>query len=202
MVHRRSRPPLREAGLQGHGEVLQQQDPVSVSALLERLGEQDRLPSILVNNAGITRDNILIRMKDEEWDEVFATNLNGVFQLTRGCLRGMIKARHGRIINLSSVVAFTGNPGQANYASTKAGLGRVHPGALAREVGARGITVNCVAPGFIETDMTGALAQEQKEQLLQGIPLATLGDILRMWQRLWCIWRVRAAVTSQGKHCT
>ena len=165
---------LNEAGLQGAGETLQLQDPESVGALLARLGEQDRMPTILVNNAGITRDNILIRMKDEEWDDVLSTNLRGVFQLTRGCLRGMLKARHGRIINLSSVVAFTGNPGQANYASTKAGLiGFTR--ALAQEVGLRGITVNCVAPGFIETDMTRALSDEQQGELRQRIPLQRLG---------------------------
>jgi len=165
---------LNEAGFQGAGEPLQLQDPESVSALLARLAEQDRMPTILVNNAGITRDNILIRMKDEEWDDVLNINLRGVFQLTRGCLRGMLKARRGRIINLSSVVAFTGNPGQANYASTKAGLiGFTR--ALAQEVGLRGITVNCVAPGFIETDMTRALSDEQQGELRQRIPLQRLG---------------------------
>ena len=165
---------LNEAGFQGAGEPLRLQDPESVSALLARLAEQDRMPTILVNNAGITRDNILIRMKDEEWDDVLSTNLRGVFQLTRGCLRGMLKARRGRIINLSSVVAFTGNPGQANYASTKAGLiGFTR--ALAQEVGLRGITVNCVAPGFIKTDMTRALSDEQQGELRQRIPLQRLG---------------------------
>ena len=167
---------LSEAGLQGAGEVLQLQDPESISALLERLAEQDRMPSILVNNAGITRDNLLIRMKDEEWDDVLATNLRGVFQLTRGCVRGMLKARHGRIINLSSVVAFIGNPGQANYASTKSGLVGFTR-ALAQEVGARGITANCIAPGFIETDMTGALSDEQRGELQQRIPLQRLGTV-------------------------
>lgn len=165
---------LSEAGSQGTGEILQLQDPASIDALLARLAEQDRMPTILVNNAGITRDNILIRMKDEEWDDVLATNLRGVFQLTRGCLRGMLKARRGRIVNLSSVVAFTGNPGQANYASTKAGLVGFTR-ALAQEVGVRGITVNCIAPGFIETDMTRELSDEQKDGLQQRIPLQRLG---------------------------
>ena len=165
---------LNEAGLQGAGETLQLQDPESVSALLARLSEQGRMPTILVNNAGITRDNLLLRMKDEEWDDVLSTNLRGAFQLTRGCLRGMLKARHGRIISLSSVVAFIGNPGQANYASTKAGLiGFTR--ALAQEVGMRGITANCVAPGFIETDMTRALSDEQQGELRQRIPLQRLG---------------------------
>lgn len=165
---------LSEAGSQGTGEILQLQDPASIDALLARLAEQDRMPTILVNNAGITRDNILIRMKDEEWDDVLATNLRGVFQLTRGCLRGMLKARRGRIVNLSSVVAFTGNPGQANYASTKAGLVGFTR-ALAQEVGVRGITVNCIAPGFIETDMTRELSDEQRDGLQQRIPLQRLG---------------------------
>ncbi|MCY4610841.1 MAG: 3-oxoacyl-ACP reductase FabG [Gammaproteobacteria bacterium] len=165
---------LNEAGLQGAGETLQLQDPESVSALLARLSEQGHMPTILVNNAGITRDNLLLRMKDEEWDDVLSTNLRGVFQLTRGCLRGMLKARHGRIISLSSVVAFIGNPGQTNYASTKAGLiGFTR--ALAQEVGMRGITANCVAPGFIETDMTRALSDEQQGELRQRIPLQRLG---------------------------
>ena len=167
---------LSEAGLQGGGEILQLQDSVSINTLLARLAEQDRMPTILVNNAGITRDNILIRMKDEEWDEVLATNLRGVFQLTRGCIRGMLKAKHGRIINLSSVVAFIGNPGQANYASTKAGLVGFTR-ALAQEVGVRGITVNCIAPGFIETDMTRMLSDVQQDELRQRIPLQRLGTV-------------------------
>ena len=165
---------LGEIGPQCTGETLQLQDPASVDALLARLAEQDRMPTILVNNAGITRDNILIRMKDEEWDDVLSTNLRGVFQLTRGCLRGMLKARCGRIINLSSVVAFIGNPGQVNYASTKAGLVGFTR-ALAQEVGVRGITVNCLAPGFIETDMTRGLSGEQQGELRQRIPLQRLG---------------------------
>ncbi len=165
---------LDEIGSGGSGETLQLQDPASIRALLERLGEQGRMPGILINNAGITRDNLLIRMKDEEWDEVLATNLRGVFQLTRGCVRSMLKARRGRIINLSSVVGFTGNPGQANYASTKAGLVGFTR-ALAQEVGARGITVNCVAPGFIETDMTRGLSEEQQGELHKRIPLQRLG---------------------------
>lgn len=165
---------LDEIGPGGAGEILRLQDSNSVNALLERLGEQGRMPAILVNNAGVTRDNLLIRMKDEEWDEVLATNLRGVFQLTRGCVRAMLKARRGRIINLSSVVAFTGNPGQANYASTKAGLVGFTR-ALAQEIGARGITVNCVAPGFIETDMTRTLSEEQQDELRKRIPLQRLG---------------------------
>ncbi len=159
---------------EARAEVLRLQDPASVAALLERLEQQQRMPAILVNNAGIARDNLLLRMKDDEWADVFDTNLRGTFQVTRGCLRGMLKARRGRIINLSSVVAFTGNPGQANYASTKAGLvGFTRT--LAQEVGARGITVNCIAPGFIDTDMTQSLSEEQRAALLQRIPLQRLG---------------------------
>ncbi len=166
---------LEKKGLRGMGEALQLQDASSVSELLARLAERERMPTILVNNAGVTRDNLLMRMKDEEWDEVLSTNLSGVFRLTRGCLRGMLKARRGRVINLSSVIAFTGNPGQTNYASTKAGLiGFTR--ALAQEVGARGITVNCVAPGFIETDMTHALPDERRDELRNRIPLRRLGS--------------------------
>jgi len=165
---------FEEAGVSGFGEVLQLQEAESIQALLKHLEENERLPVILVNNAGIARDNLMLRMKDEEWDAVFAANLNGAFQLTRGCLRRMLRAKRGRIINLSSVVGFTGNPGQANYAATKAGLVGFTR-SLAQEVGSRGITVNCVAPGFIETDMTKELAGERSEALLSGIPLQRLG---------------------------
>ena len=164
---------LEGEGAEGFGEVLQLQDSASVAALLERLEEAERLPAILINNAGIARDNLMMRMKDEEWDAVFAANLTGAFQLTRGCLRSMLRARSGRIINLSSVVGFTGNPGQANYASTKAGLVGFTR-SLAQEVGSRGITVNCVAPGFIETDMTEALG-DRRDELLRNIPLQRIG---------------------------
>ncbi len=166
---------LQEVSPQASAELLHLQDSGSVDALLERLGEQQRLPTILVNNAGITRDNLLLRMKDAEWDEVYATNLRGTFQLTQGCLRHMLKARHGRIINLTSVVAFMGNPGQSNYAATKAGLVGFTR-SLAREVGARGITVNCIAPGFIDTDMTEALSDEQRDELLKNVPLQRFGQ--------------------------
>ncbi len=165
---------LQQKESPGTGEVLQLQDPESVAALLERLESAERLPAILVNNAGIARDNLMMRMKDEEWDAVFAANLTGAFQLTRGCLRSMLRARSGCIINLSSVVGFTGNPGQANYASTKAGLVGFTR-SLAQEVGSRGITVNCVAPGFIETDMTEALG-DRRDELLRAIPLQRIGS--------------------------
>ena len=156
------------------GAVLDLRDPESTDALLADLTERKLAPSILVNNAGLARDNLLLRMKDAEWDEVLAANLAGVFRLTRGCLKGMLRARAGRVISLSSVVAFTGNPGQANYAAAKAGLVGFTR-ALALEVGSRGITVNCVAPGFIDTDMTRAIAEERRAQLLQRIPLGRLG---------------------------
>ena len=165
-----------EAALGGRvsGAVLDARDPASIDALLADLAARKLAPSILVNNAGLARDNLLLRMKDAEWDEVFAANLAGVFRLTRGCLKGMLRARAGRVISLSSVVAFTGNPGQANYAATKAGLVGFTR-ALALEVGARGITVNCVAPGFIDTDMTRAIAEEHRAGLLARIPLGRLG---------------------------
>ena len=156
------------------GAVLDLRDPESTDALLADLAERGLTPSILVNNAGLARDNLLLRMKDAEWDEVLAANLAGVFRLTRGCLKGMLRARAGRVISLSSVVAFTGNPGQANYAAAKAGLVGFTR-ALALEVGSRGITVNCVAPGFIDTDMTRGIAEERRAQLLQRIPLGRLG---------------------------
>lgn len=132
-------------------------------------------PLILVNNAGITRDNLMIRMKDEEWDDVIAANLTGVFWLTRLCLRNMMKARYGRIINITSVVGLSGNPGQTNYAATKAGVIGFTK-SLAREVGSRGITVNAVAPGFIETDMTDALTDDLKQSLLDQIVLGRFGQ--------------------------
>jgi 3-oxoacyl-[acyl-carrier protein] reductase len=132
--------------------------------------------AILVNNAGVTRDNLLARMKDEEWDDILATNLRSVFVLSRAVLRGMMKARGGRIVNVTSVVGFTGNPGQANYAAAKAGIVGFSK-SLAREVGSRNITVNCVAPGFIETDMTRALAEDQVKKLVDSVPLGRLGRV-------------------------
>ena len=130
--------------------------------------------TVLVNNAGITRDTLSMRMKDEQWDEVIETNLTGGFRLARACLRGMMKARHGRIISIASIVGMTGNAGQANYAAAKAGTIAMSK-SIAREIGARGVTVNCVAPGFIATDMTDALSEAQKAALLAQIPMARLG---------------------------
>jgi 3-oxoacyl-[acyl-carrier protein] reductase len=132
-------------------------------------------PTILVNNAGITRDQLLLRMKEDDWDEVIATNLRSVFRLSKACLRGMMKARSGRIISISSVIASMGNAGQVNYAAAKAGM-EGFSRSLAREVGSRGITVNVIAPGFIDTDMTRAMEQAQRDELLKGIPLHRLGQ--------------------------
>lgn len=160
-------------GDQGHGAVLQVQSSESVKELMASLKSQP--PSVLVNNAGITRDNLLMRMKDEEWDDLINTNLSGVFRLSKAVLRGMMKARHGRIISIASVVGAMGNPGQANYAAAKAGVVGFSK-SLAKEVGSRGITVNVIAPGFIETDMTDALSDEQKGELNGRIPLARLGQ--------------------------
>ncbi len=166
---------LREAGVAAHGHVLDVADPGSVAAFVERVQADHGTVAVLVNNAGITRDNLLMRMKDEEWEAVLRTNLDSVFRLSRAFLRGMMKARWGRIVNITSVVAGLGNPGQTNYCAAKAGMiGFTR--ALAREVGSRGITVNAVAPGFIETDMTKALPQAQRARLLAQIPLGRLGS--------------------------
>jgi 3-oxoacyl-[acyl-carrier protein] reductase len=163
---------LTEAGGAGAGRVLDVRDATQIEALLKDVGDV----SILVNNAGITRDNLALRMKDAEWDEVLDTNLKAVFQLSRGVMRGMMKARWGRIISITSVVGASGNAGQANYAAAKAGVVGMTK-SLARELGSRGITVNCVAPGFIDTDMTRSLAEAQRSALLAQIPLGRLGTV-------------------------
>jgi 3-oxoacyl-[acyl-carrier protein] reductase len=165
---------LAEAGLKGRGAVLNVADPASIDALLKDVDAKEGAPTILVNNAGITRDNLLLRMKPEEWDDIMNTNLGSVFRLSKGVLRGMMKARRGRIISIASVVGVMGNPGQANYAAAKAGIIGFSK-SLAREVGSRGITVNVVAPGFIATDMTAKLPAEQQQQLAQQIALGRLG---------------------------
>jgi 3-oxoacyl-[acyl-carrier protein] reductase len=166
---------LKEAGHDGLGIVLDVADPASVEAAVAAVTERLGAPSILVNNAGITRDNLLMRMKDEEWDAVIETNLSSLYRLCKACLRAMTKARKGRIINIASVVGAMGNAGQTNYAAAKAGM-MGFTKALAREVGSRSITVNAVAPGFIDTDMTRALADAQREALLTSIPLGRLGQ--------------------------
>jgi 3-oxoacyl-[acyl-carrier protein] reductase len=158
----------------GKGAVLNVTDPAGCTALIDEVQKSYGSLSILVNNAGITQDQLAMRMKDEEWDNVIATNLTAVGRLSRAVLRGMMKARHGRIINITSVVGASGNPGQMNYAASKAGVAGMTR-ALAREIGSRNITVNCVAPGFIDTDMTKALSEDQHAALLTQIPLARLG---------------------------
>jgi 3-oxoacyl-[acyl-carrier protein] reductase len=166
---------LQDSGIKGMGLVLNVTDQSSIDAALETVNAEFGAPSILVNNAGITRDNLLMRMKDDEWDEIIQTNLTSVYRLSKACLRAMTKARKGRIINISSVVGAAGNAGQTNYAAAKAGL-LGFTKSLAREVGARGITVNSVAPGFIDTDMTKALPEAQRDALLKAIPLNRLGQ--------------------------
>ncbi len=165
---------LQTAGAKGEGRALDVRDGAVVEALVEDIGRKFAPVSILVNNAGITRDNLMLRMKDEEWQDILDTNLTAVFRLSRAVLRGMLKARKGRIINISSVVGLTGNPGQANYAAAKAGVIGFSK-SLAREIGSRGVTVNVVAPGFIETDMTQALGDDVKKALLNQIALGRLG---------------------------
>src|SRR5574343_1122496 len=166
---------ISDAGFAGRGLVLNVTDAANVDAALAEIEKEFGTIGILVNNAGITRDNLAMRMKDDEWDAVIDTNLKAVFRLSRGVMRGMMKARFGRIINVTSVVGHAGNPGQANYCASKAGVSGMTR-SLARELGSRGITVNCVAPGFIDTDMTKALDDKQKEGLLGNIPLGRLGS--------------------------
>jgi len=165
---------LASHGYNGRGAVLDVGNPASIDALMTELDAAGEMPTILVNNAAITRDTLLLRMKPEDWDQVIATNLTSVFRLSKACLRRMMKERHGRIINLTSIVGLTGNPGQANYSAAKAGL-LGFTKSLAREVASRGITVNAVAPGFINTDMTRALNEEQRAGLMAQIPVGRLG---------------------------
>lgn len=166
---------LKENGIDGRGMVLDVNDPASIERVLGELEKTRGAPSILVNNAGITRDNLLVRMSEEEWDAILDTNLKSVYRMSKACLRSMMKARKGRIVSVSSVVGAVGNPGQSNYAAAKAGiLGFTK--ALAREVASRNITVNAVAPGFIDTDMTRKLSEEQRQALAQHIPLGRLGQ--------------------------
>jgi 3-oxoacyl-[acyl-carrier protein] reductase len=162
-------------GAQGTGMVLDVTNADSVAEVLAAIEEQYGPISILINNAGITRDNLMMRLKDDDWDAIINTNLTSVFKISKACLRNMMKARKGRIITIGSVVGSTGNPGQANYAAAKAGLIGFSK-SLAREVGSRGITVNTVSPGFIDTDMTRALSDEQRDALKGQIPLSRLGE--------------------------
>ena len=167
---------LSASGHKGAGKVLNVTDADSIAALMKTIQEEFGVPTILVNNAGITRDNLLMRMKDDEWNDVIETNLTSAFRMSKACLRGMMKAKHGRIVTITSVIAATGNPGQANYAATKAGVIGFTK-SLAREIGSRGITVNAVAPGFIDTDMTRELPEAQQQALLAQIPLGRLGAV-------------------------
>ena len=165
---------LHAAGFKGRGAVLNVTDAASIDAFLKDVEAKEGAATVLVNNAGITRDNLLLRMKSEEWDDILNTNLSSVFRLSKGVLRGMMKARRGRIINIASVVGVMGNAGQTNYAAAKAGIIGFTK-SLAREVGSRNITVNVVAPGFIATDMTAQLPAEQQQQLVQQVALGRLG---------------------------
>ena len=165
---------LQQAGIKGAGLALDVNDAVQIEAVLKQIAEQFGEIAILVNNAGVTRDTLLMRMKEEDWDTVISTNLKSVYRMSQAVLRPMMKARYGRIINISSVVGHSGNAGQTNYCAAKAGMTGFTK-SLAQEVGSRGITVNCVAPGFIDTDMTKELPEEQRARLLQQIPLGRLG---------------------------
>ncbi len=159
----------------GRGIVLNISDADSVQAAIKNIQDEEGSPTILVNNAGITKDNLLMRMKEEEWNDVIATNLTGLYRVSKACLRGMMKAKKGRIINIASVIAVMGNAGQSNYAATKAGMIGFSK-SLAREIGSRNITVNVVAPGFIDTDMTKGLPDEQRAAMLGQVPLGRLGE--------------------------
>jgi 3-oxoacyl-[acyl-carrier protein] reductase len=165
---------LQQAGNTGAGMKLDVADEDSVASVIKAIGDQYGAPLVLVNNAGITRDNILMRMKPDEWSDVVETNLSALYRVTKACLRGMTKARWGRVVNITSVVGSMGNIGQSNYAASKAGA-EGFSRALARELGSRAVTVNCVAPGFIDTDMTRDLSDEQRELMLGQIPLGRLG---------------------------
>lgn len=167
---------LQADGLQGSGIAMNVNDAAQIDAGLAAIQKQHGEITILVNNAGITRDNLLMRMKEEEWDEIMATNLKSLYRLSKALVRSMMKARHGRIINITSVIGSMGNAGQTNYAAAKAGAVGFTK-ALARELGSRNITVNCVAPGFIDTDMTRALGEDQRKGLLTQIPLGRLGGV-------------------------
>lgn len=164
-----------ESGIKGKGMALNVTEPESIDMLIKAVTSEYGAITILINNAGITRDNLMLRMKEEEWEAIMSTNLTSVYRLSKACLKGMMKARKGRIISISSVVGSTGNAGQANYAAAKAGVVGFSK-SLAQEIGSRGITVNVVAPGFIDTDMTRELSDDQRSKLLENIPLRKLGQ--------------------------
>ncbi len=191
---------LEDAGHRGAGRALDVTDADAIVALVKSVSAEFGAITILVNNAGITRDNLLMRMKDDEWTDVLQTNLTAIFRVSRACLRGMMKARQGRIINIASVVGATGNPGQANYAAAKAGIGGLGR-SLAQEVGSRGITVNTVAPGFIDTDMTRSLPEEQKNTLLAHIAAERFGEPAEIAHACAFLASPRAAyITGQTLH--
>jgi len=182
------------------GLVLNVNDADDISSVLAEISSQAAAPTILVNNAGVTRDQLLMRMSEEDWDTVIDTNLRSVFRLSKACLRGMMKARQGRIISISSVVGSMGNAGQSNYAAAKAGM-MGFTRSLAREVGSRGITVNVVAPGFIDTDMTRELNEAQREAMLKDIPLNRLGEAVEIAEAVCFLASPQAAyITGQTLH--
>ncbi len=191
---------LQDAGIKGEGMMLDVSDSASVESVMAAIADKYGAPSILVNNAGITRDNLLMRMKEEEWDSIIQTNLSSIYRVSKACLRSMMKARKGRIINIGSVVGASGNAGQTNYAAAKAGMVGFSK-SLAREVGSRGITVNTVAPGFIDTDMTRELPEEQRNALLGNIPLGRLGDAQEIAQAVLFLASEGAAyITGETLH--
>lgn len=188
-----------ELGARAHVLPCNLADAAAVEALPKQAEAAMGQLDILVNNAGLTRDNLFMRMKDEEWDTVLAVNLTSAFKLSRGVLRGMMKRRWGRIISITSVVGVTGNPGQGNYAASKAGMIGMSK-SLAQEIASRGITVNCVAPGMIKTAMTDALDDGQRERLLNAIPACGLA-IAQMWRIVYCFWPARRLLTLPAKPC-
>jgi 3-oxoacyl-[acyl-carrier protein] reductase len=191
---------LAPFGRSGRGAVLNVSDRASIDALLADLEQREGMPTILVNNAAITRDMLLMRMKDEDWDAVINTNLSSVYRLSKACLKRMIKERQGRIINLTSVVGVTGNPGQTNYAAAKAGIIGFTK-SLAKELASRNVTVNAVAPGFIDTDMTRGLNDQQRAQLLAQIPAGRLGTVADVASTVLFLASPQAAyITGQTLH--
>lgn len=192
---------LSEKGVQGRGIVLDVTDSTNIKTVMADIECHEGMPHILVNNAGVTADNLLLRMKEEEeWARVINTNLSGVYRLTQACLRTMVKLRWGRIVNIGSIVGSTGNPGQVNYAAAKAGLIGLTK-SLAKEVGSRGITVNVISPGFIKTDMTNALSVESQKKLIENIPLGRVGEPKEIAQAvLFLVSEHAAYITGETLH--